>query len=381
MRVGAASVVVEPAAPPVRLRHVLSLSILALLVWSGLPRLRAAFRLHSAATAFADYALCMVGPTGPSLLRDNPAEFRTLVRRRLVASSPDERPFSRCAKGAREVTQSSDVERAHGGLSVSFVEYGLVTPGSPDALTLDRLAVTTRELAQLADEGWPFVRGGYTSLVQASAYAAEAPHPVELPRPGASRGVAPQRSLARCDSPKGSYLLGLSADRRSKIVRSLSPSGVASDATLSSADARVFAVSCDAAAVVVALGRPGARDVELVTCAHLGSCAKAPLPRLGSAGFPTYPLDVVRAAGVTVLAVPMHGIVRVASSRDDGATWTPFTVAFDPAAHPELRFDVQVPDRLLVTGKRVLLHGAASTPSATFPVLASDDYGASWHAP
>jgi hypothetical protein len=88
---------------------------------------------------------------------------------------------------------------------------------------------------------------------------------------------------------------------------------------------------------------------------------------------------VVRAAGVTVLAVPSHGIVRVASSRDDGATWTPFTVAFDPAAYPELRFDVPAPDRLYVSGKRVLLFGAPPKPNMRFPVLASDDFGASWH--
>jgi hypothetical protein len=39
-----------------------------------------------APTAFADYALCMVGPTGPSLLRDNPVEFRSLGRRRLASA-------------------------------------------------------------------------------------------------------------------------------------------------------------------------------------------------------------------------------------------------------------------------------------------------------
>src|SRR5512140_3059080 len=41
-----------------------ALSLVALLV----PRMRAAWQLQSMAAAFANYALCMVGPTGPSLL-------------------------------------------------------------------------------------------------------------------------------------------------------------------------------------------------------------------------------------------------------------------------------------------------------------------------
>jgi hypothetical protein len=390
MRASLDPVAVEQApadleAAPFRLRHVLLFAALGLLIWSGLPRLRAAWTLHSAATTFADYALCMVGPTGPSLLRDNPTEFRRLVRRRLVAAVADDRPFSKCAKGAGQVMQSLSVERAHAASADSFVEYGGAgADGRKEAVRLDELAVTTQKLAELADEAWPFVRTGYTSLVLPSAYAAEAPHPVELPRPGVGRGATPVRSLTRCDTPSGGgqFLLGLSSDHKSKILRTVTPDGITSDAALGPVDARVFAVSCDDHAAVVAIGKQGTRDASLLLCQYASECTSMPLPRFGAAGpFAAYPLDVARVDGATVVAVPMHHLVRVASSRDDGRTWTPFTVAFDPEAHPDVRFDVPSPDHLFVSGKRVLLYGVPSRATMTFPLLASEDAGASFRAP
>jgi hypothetical protein len=387
MRASADPVVIEAVAPPVRIRHLLLLGLLLALGFTGVPRMRAAFRLHSAATAFADYALCMVGPTGPSLLRDNPAEFRRLARRRLIVAGASDRPFSRCAKGAYEVTQSPETERAHRVPAVTFVEYGSDVDGAavPGGSTrLDELAVTTKSLAELAETAWPFVRGGYTSLVQASAYTTEAPHPAELPRPGAGRGLPPARSLSRCTAPEsgGAFVLTLSPDRRTKIVRSVTPEGVTSDASLAPAEARVFSASCDDGALVVALGREGGREVALFACAYLGRCGPVALPRLGEAGpSPRYPLDIARVDGVTVLASRVRGIVRVASTRDAGRTWTPFTVAFDSEAHRELHFDAGAPDHLFVSGHRLVLYAVASHPSATFPLLVSDDAGASFHAP
>jgi hypothetical protein len=344
------------------------------------PRMSAAFRLHSAATTFADYALCMVGPTGPSLLRDNPAEFKKLARRRLVGSSADDHPFARCAHAAGEVMESVEVERAHRATAASFVEYGADTPPG-DALRLDALAVTTARLAELTDKAWPFVRGGYTALVKASAYAPEAAHPAELPRPGKGRGTVGASSLAHCTAADGvSYALVLSPDHKTKLLRSRTADGVETDAAFAPAEARVFAVSCDTRGAVVAAGREGTRDVALFSCGYLGECRQMPLPRLGGALLPRYPLDVARVDGVVVVAVPMHGIVRVASSRDDGRSWTPFTVAYDPEAHPELRFDVKTADHLRVVNRRLLLSGNGRS-NETYPVLASDDAGASWRAP
>ena len=94
-----------------------------------------------------------------------------------------------------------------------------------------------------------------------------------------------------------------------------------------------------------------------------------------------HPLDVARTAGATIIAVNMHDLVRVTSTRDDGRTWTPFALAFDAKAHPEVRAEVAVPARLLALGERVLLYGGADRPSATYPVLISEDLGASFKAP
>jgi hypothetical protein len=386
MRASEAAVLVEDPAPKIlRLRYAL-FGLAVWLVGSALaPRVRAAWQLHTVATAFADYALCMAGPTGPSLLRDNPPEFRRLVRRRLVAAGADDRPFSRCARGARQVTDSPEVERAHHTAAASFVEYGGVTAdGIAGAPTLDALAVSTRRLAELSEAGWPFVRGGYTSLVQASAYAAEAPHPIELSRPLVARGAQPSRSLSRCEAPKanGAFVLAVSDDRRHKVVRTMTPEGAAVDAELAPVEARVFAASCDERVLVVAVGHEGTREVALYSCAYLGSCVAMPLPHLGASGPPVrYPLDVARIDGATIIAAPMHGIVRVTSSRDEGRSWTPLIVAFDPDAHPDLRFDAPPPDHLFVAGKRVLLYGLAPNPQATYPVLVSEDLGASFRMP
>src|SRR5215471_21163488 len=135
----------EPAPRLFRLRHVFAAIALWLAGSAVAPRVRAAWQLHTIATAFADYALCMAGPTAPSLLRDNPAAFRLLIRRRLVAAGADDRPFSRCARGARQVTESAEIERAHHTPAASFVEYGGgAGEGIAGAITLDAVSVTTR---------------------------------------------------------------------------------------------------------------------------------------------------------------------------------------------------------------------------------------------
>ncbi|HVW29050.1 MAG TPA: hypothetical protein VHC69_26980 [Polyangiaceae bacterium] len=385
MRATEAAVLPEVAPPVFRLRYLLVLGLSWLAYSATAPRIKAAWQLNSAATAFADYALCMVGPTGPSLLRDNPAEFRRLVRRRLVAAGADDRPFSRCAKGAGQVMDSPAVERAHHTAAGAFAEYGgpASDPGA-DAAHLDDLAVTTKRLAALSEKAWPFVRGGYTSLVRPSAYAAEAAHPMELPPPGSGRGEPPVRALGRCEAggTGGAFVLGMSEDHRHKVVRTMTPEGAAVDALLTTPDGRVFATACDEHAMIVAVGREGTRDVALYSCAYLGACTPMPLPRLGASGPAVrYPLDVARVSGTTVLATPMNGVVRVTSSRDDGRTWAPLTIAFDSEAHPGIRFDAPAPDHLYVSGRRVFLYGVPPRARGTFPVLVSEDLGASFHAP
>ena len=68
---------VAPAAPapPLRLRFVLILALVAWGLWSAYPRMQSAFRLHDLTVATADYGLCMVGPTGPTLIRDRDSDY------------------------------------------------------------------------------------------------------------------------------------------------------------------------------------------------------------------------------------------------------------------------------------------------------------------
>jgi hypothetical protein len=376
MRAGALPAA-RTAAPTIRIRTLLSLAALVLSAWWALPRARAAFHLYAAATAFADYALCMVGPTGPALLRDNPHEFWRLARRKLVSSPPDERPFKKCEKSAKSVSTSPTSMEAHQAAAIAFVEWGGESDGRGRVFSLADLGVGTHRLAELSERSWPFVRDGYTGLVRPSSYASEASHPLEPPRPAIGRGQVPNRSLSRCTTADGAteFSLDISSDRRFKVVRSSSAGGPATAVRFAPVEARVFSVACDGERVVIAVGREGSRDVDLLSCGR-GGCNRMPLPRFTREGPPArFPLDVARVNGTTVLAMTMRGIVRVVSTRDEGASWTPVTVAFDPA---EGRSGVDAPARLVTAGPRLLLVGDGRS---SYWALASDDAGASWHSP
>ncbi|MEB2322425.1 MAG: hypothetical protein OZ921_07925 [Sorangiineae bacterium] len=418
--------------PRLRLRKLLALGGVALALWALYPRALSAWRLHGAAAVLADYALCMVGPTGPSLLRDTPVEFRRLVRRRLIYSAAGERPFERCAAGARELTGSSRVASAHRAEAWSFVEYGAppaLRRGPP--VSIDDLAVSTRPLVTLAREGWPFERGGWTRLVRPSLGAFEATHPIELARPSVGRGLPAWRAryralratrsglvlavgkganlaayrstdggvswvpsplgdpelaafAERCAAPSGqrAFTFRTSDDGARTQVTSQGPDDAPSSVDLAPASLEIVSAACDESALVAALAAPGARAAALALCPYRQPCRALTAPTFtGVDARPALPLDLARVDGATVLAVAMGGVVRVTSSRDDGRSWAPFGVAFDAAAHPEVRTAVGVPSRLLALGHRVLLYGGADRPAETYPVLVSDDLGAAWRAP
>jgi hypothetical protein len=113
-------------------------------------------------------------------------------------------------------------------------------------------------------------------------------------------------------------------------------------------------------------------------CAFGGACTALPGPVFaGSDGAIAFPVDVARVQGTTILALAMGRVVRVTSSRDAGASWTPFSVAFDGAE--ESSRGGRLPTELLAIGRRVLLYAAPSRAGETYPLLYSDDQGASWH--
>lgn len=101
-----------------------------------------------------------------------------------------------------------------------------------------------------------------------------------------------------------------------------------------------------------------------------------PEPSLGVASVGLdFPLDLARVGNTTVMALGMGNVVRVVSARD-GAGWTPTSVAYDGDAYglPVAKR----PTRLLTVGKRVLLHGAAARVNEPYPLVYSDDQGASF---
>jgi hypothetical protein len=97
----------------------------------------------------------------------------------------------------------------------------------------------------------------------------------------------------------------------------------------------------------------------------------------GANGAIEFPVDVARFHGTTIVALVTGSLVRVASSRDGGVSWTPFSIAFD-AGEQALR-SARVPTELLAIGKRVLLYAPPGRAGETYPLLYSDDQGASWH--
>ncbi|HEX6277620.1 MAG TPA: sialidase family protein [Polyangiaceae bacterium] len=408
-------------APPFRLRFLL-LAGLAYGAYSLVsPRVTAAWTLHSRATALADYGACMAGPTGPGLLRDHQqGAFETLVRRRLVTATPAEAPFERCAKLALTLTDSTEVESAHRARAASFAEYGA---SERSERTLGALAVSAGGLAELARAAWPFTRG-YAMLVKPSLGAKEAPHPVAPPAVAAARGLPTGRPLyraarvegttvlvaagagahgealrstdggatfrpvstarvedfaGRCPAGSGgrAFTLGAGADGGSSVVSS-EPGAEPRVTPLGRATEEVVSLACDEQALVAALRVEGRRETMLRQCAFGAPCAALPAPKFaGTNGSIAFPIDVARVSGTTIVALAMGGVVRVTSSRDGGASWSPFSVAFD-SGESSAR-GVRVPSELFAIGRRVLLYAAPSRAGETVPLLYSDDQGASWH--
>ncbi|MEZ4227783.1 MAG: sialidase family protein [Polyangiaceae bacterium] len=419
---------------PIRLRHLIVLLLCGGGVWIAYPRAMAAWALHDSATKLADYALCMAGPTGPSLIRDNPPEFKRLLRRRLLAAHPGDRPFETCAVLGKELTKSEAVESVHQSQAWSFVEYGgdaadaLKTTGER-GMTLDDLKVSVKPLAKLAKEGWPFVRGGYSRLIKPSSTAKGAPHPSELPRPAIGQGLPAWRvryravkvnaendftlamgaaaNLAvyrtrdggiswkpaaindsalssfaeRCPTPGGrSYTIGFDDGGKYWVVSSQGPDIEPYSSRFAYAKEQLVSAACDDDAIVIATRKEKSSDVSVAYCEYRQVCRAFELPEFGPQGQkPRYPIDLARINGTTVLATARHGVLRVASSRDAGKSWTPFVVAFDIEASG-VPTAIKVPSRLLALGEDLMLYGGAPKPGMTYPVLISKDGGASWGA-
>ncbi len=405
-----------------RLRHVLFFAVIGVIVWQLAPRAQAAWTLREKANQLANYALCMAGPTAPALLRDSPADFWELVRRRLVVSTPKSTPFAACAPLAEGLTESPAAVEVHHALARDFVEYAGATPAeqrSPGAApqSIGLLDVSVRPLAALVDKAWPFEREGFARHVRPSSHAKEAPHPVEFPAAALGMGLPAGQPLYRAAwFDQGRWLLALGQARQLSVYESsdegtswhsvsINQPGLGLHAgrcgsfesrdafTFESTDGQlsihswngdqiqrttrldddpgILSAACDQNTALLALELSGGQRA-VVLCRHAGGCGQLPV----NAGWLSGAFDLARIDGVSVVATADRGVVRVRSSRDNGATWTPATVAYDwHGARAR-----SVPSRLLTLGRTLLLHGQSEAGQA-YPVLVSDDYGASWHAP
>jgi hypothetical protein len=411
--------------PPIRLRYVLLASLVVGTVGWVVPRAKAAWRAHELGPAFGDYAVCMAGPSGAQLLRDDPSSFRRLVRRRLIAAAPNEAPFARCAASAEKISGSDAVKRTHETVAERFAEYGT----DPAArVLLDTLVLGLDPLRECVSEAWPFVRARSGTLVRPSLTAREAVHPVAPPEPGLGRGLpatiglvksawryrdqqlvafglGATRSLVasgdggvsfrpaadmhaaeleseRCSGRDPSRGFALStAEDGSLIVTAAVPDAEPRPAVAVPGEHRVMAIACDDQALVVAARREGQSRTELSLCRPEQRCEALQLP----ARVPFSPLtldsfDVTRTAGATIVSVASNGVVRVISTRDDGKSWTPPSVAFDAGELAGANRAQDAPWHLVSLGSRVLIYGNQSKATGGYPLLASDDQGASFHA-
>ena len=416
----AANVGIGITHPRFRLRHLLIAALAALLGMWGVPRARAAWRLHDTATLYADYGLCMAGPTGATLLRDQPSEFWRLVRRRLVASGADEKVFAGCGPTVARLTGASHAADLHQARAGEFAEWGRTGGG----LQLSDLARTLPDLATLSDSAWPFLKNGVSVLIKPSLGAKEAIHPVESARPGSLNGLRLHGSLFRTrrTSDKGWFVVLSDADgvhayrsrdrghrwtatsawqtalenthercsaEASERAFGLEPHRAGAAATIVyfnhgmrsgqstlGEGQRVLNLACDDAAAVIIV-ESGRGQLGLTLCAMEQPCKAMPILPILNELRPDG-IDLARIQGATVIALTQGDLVRVVSTRDDGRVYTPFTVALDHNDNPFVPKATFWPAQLLAIGGTLLLTQDTKTGSAFSVAVVSNDFGASW---
>lgn len=406
-----------------RLRHLLAVScIFGALVWVW-PRAQATLTLHNKAVALADYALCLVGPTGIELVKKDPDALLALVRRRILAAMPKDRPIAACFNLAEKLAVEHATLRLHQARAAEIAEYRN-DPRAPGRYSLREFRLPLANLDKLSERAWPFIRNGYVHLMQPSSHAKEAAHPAAPPAYAYGSGLPAGRRLYRSTAAYGDTwlaALGSGANRAvlvsknggldwtrggdrlasdlldrcvvdddgrgftlsrlndgERIVVSQGPSAPPQVAVLSPSNKRIAGISCDTSGLLAALveqTKDGLFEMTIRSCPFRQPCSDLKLPDMGDARL-YYPADVVRLGGDIILSRVVGGITRTTSSRDEGRSWTPWVVVYDENTTGAER----APFKLLPVGDSVLLYGSAAN-GQRYPVLVSTDHGASFHAP
>lgn len=406
---------------PIRLRSVLlAFLVVGATSWT-VPRLRAFWELQSRAVGVANYALCVVGPTGPELLRQGSPEFQELLRRRIVLSSPEAKPFEACVEQAVAV----GLER-HALLSAAadYQEY-FEDPERPR--TRADLLVDLAQVFALAERAAPFVQGDSRGLVQPQSHAREASHPRSLPAPSRGHGLprvlgafrhgqafgdfltlsvgtgANARSFASGDrgrtwhpqrgarsthsgscsdgDPERSFSLTVT-ESRERVVVSYGPMAPPHVARLGSIEEEVLSVDCDGEGLL-ALLETRTRELVVRSCAFRGPCRDVLVPPMGPVALQGR-VDVARVGGDIAISMVTGRLTRVTTSRGGEGQFTPWTLVFDGN---ELGVSAKTtPDRFLHVGDDLFLLGQSSAVRESdrsdirdeYFVLLSRDHGASF---
>jgi hypothetical protein len=410
----------SPPVFPIRLRYLVLLIAAGLGLRSFGLRAVAYWQLHESAAALANYAVCMAGPTGPERIHARPADFWRLVRRRIVASGADARPFAACVP-ALEAFGGGSRRVAHEAHASDFREYGALRGESKSNVGMEDLMVSSARLVELLDAAWPFAPADLDALLRPERSAKAAPHPVEPPRPAPGRGLpAIELGYSSVRASGSSYLLvagqganasahrsddggtswvDVDADEPAAALEHGCSSGdgralfrlretgaelrldswqngePATSFALASADSRLLGFACDATAALAITADEADARPAFRQCAHGSPCKKLAVPpELRAAVTPGTSFSIARVKGISVVSMARAGVVRVISSRDDGETWTPPIVAFDR----EEQGGMVTPTHLLGLGSKLILFAGGRSASDVYPSLGSSDFGASW---
>lgn len=397
--------------PPFRLRYLLLALVVGGVGLTVYPRIGAAWRLADKTTAYANYALCMAGPTGPAALTENEHDFKSLLRRRLLSSEDSDQPFSTCRNLYEQV-----FEKPGNALLAAAGDYQAYSGRDATlAPSLDELVPKVGELLELGKAAWPFTRKTPLEMIRPSVHAKEAPHPVEFPRPVAGSGLPIRDGLYRTAWQHGGTLhLAVGHGAELTVLESVDGGQVWTKGSLSAPglgehagrcaasesrqsflfehdDGRIAVVSlvgddavgrtvlrikakpskssCDASTALFVAEPVDNEAPYVVLCQHGGRCGKLQVPSTWTSGS----FDIAQLDGVSVVATLTAGVVRVRSSRDRGKTWTPATVGMDlGTVGPGLQVHLQA------TGSNLLLWVSDDKKRKAYPLAVSEDYGASF---